>query len=174
MQQQQSNKKSRGGRILARKVATKSTSRAKGLGFHREKSLRSGNVFIGNQRLLTCINNFPSSVPESFRCHIYCLCCWWWWSLSHEQPNKSCELEDSCQHPELKGKQLSLVRKDKHNFQEPWNPQLTRPRHGLVLPSTDLRPHGSSPQSQVIANESLSLCRRCFQTTNLSTGNLSQ
>lgn len=90
MQQQQSNKKSRGGRILARKVATESTtSRAKGLGFHREKSLRSGNVFIGNQRSLTCINNFPSSVPESFSCHIYRLCCWWWWSLSHEQRNKS-------------------------------------------------------------------------------------
>lgn len=72
------------------------------------------------------------------------------------------ELEDSCQHPELKGKQLSLARKDKNNFQEPRNPQLTRPRHSLVLPSTDLRPHGSSPQPQVIANKSLSLRRGCF------------
>lgn len=41
---------------MTRKAATEDTrSRADGLGFHREKSLHTDNVFVGRQKLLILI-----------------------------------------------------------------------------------------------------------------------
>lgn len=51
---------------MTRKAATEDTrSRADGLGFHREKSLHSDNVFTGHQKLLILIISHHQSLSPS-------------------------------------------------------------------------------------------------------------
>lgn len=104
------------GRRMTKKTATESArSTAISQAACRERSLTSGDTFSENQELFA-IRIWHHCLLTLFS-YIYHLSWWLWQGLSQEQRQSwtEPELENSCLHPGLEGKQLNLKSKDNHS-----------------------------------------------------------